>query len=324
MRIQFIIILILILLLLILGCEKINSQDLLEKEIILENSNLTNQNSTKNNLNNETNVIKKEITKKTIQYQNIEEVDSNLLSLDIYYINEEYSPNNPIIIYVHGGGWTLGDKENEINDKVNLFTGLNYTFVSVNYRLSSFRKNNIKFPIHNQDVAKAIKYIYNNSKNYNSDNSKIILMGHSAGAHLVSLTGTNEEFLESEGLDLEIIKGVISLDTAGFDVKEKVESNERLYVNAFGTNEENLIRASPLLNIEPNKDIPPFLVTIRGNEQRVKEAEKFISKLERNNIEVERVDVFEYSHREVNEAVGQKDETILTPSIISFIKNLVE
>ncbi len=49
----------------------------------------------------------------TIQYKQIDGVDPNLLSLDIYY-NGLIEQKKPIVIYVHGGAWSFGDKANNV------------------------------------------------------------------------------------------------------------------------------------------------------------------------------------------------------------------
>ncbi len=191
----------------------------------------------------------------TIEYKQINGTAPNLLSLDIYY-NSNVDVQKPVIIYVHGGGWCKGDKSNKIENKVNLFRSLNYIFVSVNYRLSPFpfdisNNNRIKYPDHNVDIADALLWINDNIGQYGGNKHKIVLLGHSAGAHLVALTGTNKRFLKSKGLSLESIKGVAVIDTEGFDIKEQIANgnNQNMYINAFGTDSIQNIDASPIYNV---------------------------------------------------------------------------
>lgn len=73
--------------------------------------------------------------KTTVQYKQVNGVDANLLSLDIYHFGES-STEKPVIIYVHGGAFAIGDKANSMTNKQNLFSSLSYILVSVNYRLS--------------------------------------------------------------------------------------------------------------------------------------------------------------------------------------------
>lgn len=106
-------------------------------------------------------------------------------------------------MYVHGGGWSIGDKSAQLENKIALFKSLNYVFVSTNYRLSPFpnrlgNDDRIKYPLHNQDVVSAIAWLVENISDYGGNPDKVALIGHSAGAHLVSLIGTDESFLRQE------------------------------------------------------------------------------------------------------------------------------
>jgi arylformamidase len=71
--------------------------------------------------------------KSTVEYKTISGVDPNLLSLDIYHFGQT-AAEKPIIIYVHGGGWRIGDKKNSMGNKKSLFSSLGYLLISVNYR----------------------------------------------------------------------------------------------------------------------------------------------------------------------------------------------
>lgn len=208
----------------------------------------------------------------TQQYKTVSNTDENLLSLDIYYRNDT-DLKKPVVIYVHGGGWCIGDKANNLNNKINLFESLNYVFVSVNYRLSPLpgqsEPDRIKYPIHNIDVADAIKWVLDNIEQYGGNQEKIALLGHSAGAHLISLIGTNKTFIEQTGYSLSNIKGVATIDTEGYNVREKVLEGSQIYINAFGTDEQENIDASPLFNVENNIDNPKFFIAKRGSKSRI-------------------------------------------------------
>ena len=112
--------------------------------------------------------------------------------LDIYRPDgSSLTDSRPVVVYVHGGGWRIGDKDNQLADKVNLFTGAGYVFVSINYRLSPTNNNydpgRIRFPDHPDDVGEAIGWIDRNIGAYGGDSERLLLIGHSAGAHLMSL-----------------------------------------------------------------------------------------------------------------------------------------
>ncbi len=264
----------------------------------------------------------------TITYKQISGVDPNLLSLDIYY-NSRTELKKPVVIYVHGGGWSIGDKSNQLENKINLFQSLDYVFVSINYRLSPFpyelnNQNRIMYPTHNQDIADAIKWVVENINQYGGNSNKIALLGHSAGAHLVALTGSNQTFLNSVGLSLANIKGVASIDTKGYDVLSQVQSNNNTYINAFGIDNNLNIQASPIFNIVGGVAYPKFFIAKRGNSNRKEIANNFIEILEQNGISVSQIDGSIYDHSGINDAIGKPEETLITNALIQFFEECFE
>ncbi len=271
-----------------------------------------------------TNKIDIETLLKTVEYKKLEDVNSNLLSLDLYYFSK-IDIKRPVVIYVHGGAWSFGDKSSNIENKLNLFQSSNYIFVSINYRLSPFpfeiyNPDRIMYPAHNKDVADAIKWIYDNIDKYGGDKNKIALLGHSAGAHLVSLTGTNPNFLNDVGLSFSNIKGIASIDTEGYDVLAKIEENNNYYINAFGVNNTLNREASPIYNIVDGINYPKFFIAKRGNSARIKIANDFINILKSKGVAVFEVDGSVYSHSEINEAIGKKDEKVITGDLKQFFE----
>ncbi len=266
----------------------------------------------------------------TIEYKQINGTAPNLLSLDIYY-NSSIDVKKPVIVYVHGGGWCKGDKSNQIENKVNLFRSLGHIFVSVNYRLSPFpfdisNNNRIKYPDHNVDIADALLWINDNISQYGGNKHKIVLLGHSAGAHLVALTGTNKRFLESKGLGLESIKGVAVIDTESFDIKEQIANgnNRKMYINVFGADSIQNIDASPIYNVVNNVSYPKFFIAKRGNSERIKCANDFISILETNEVSVYQVNGSIYDHQGINNAIGEPNEVLITNALKSFLVECFE
>ena len=273
---------------------------------------------------NANNIDDLEYLETTIQYKTVINIQPNLLSLDIYYDNQ-LSNKKQVIVYVHGGGWSIGDKASQLENKISLFRSLNYVFVSINYRLSPFpfdttNTDRIKYPDHNNDVADAIKWIHDNIEEYGGDNNKMALLGHSAGAHLVALTGSNRYFLEQRGLSLSIIKGVAVIDTEGFDVLEQVKNgnNQSMYINAFGTNTIENIDASPIHNLTGGTEYPKFFIAKRGSAQRIGYADEFINELENIGVDVYQVNGSIYTHEGINNAIGDAGETLITEALKQF------
>jgi arylformamidase len=258
----------------------------------------------------------------TIQYTSIPGVNANLLSLDIY--NEGVTGPAPVVIWIHGGGWQTGDKTNAMEFKESLCKEQGYLLVSINYRLSA-PGNGIIHPTHVQDVARAVAWVYNNIGNYGGDSTKIAVLGHSAGAHLAALVCTDETYLQNEGLDLNILSGCGSFDTQAYDVPSVMAgggSELDLYTNAFGTNPTNWSNASPTFHVSPGKNIPPFLLARRGDSARQQICNTFADSLLASGITATVIDASSLTHEEVNDHIGAPDETIMTPSVLSFLQTI--
>lgn len=261
--------------------------------------------------------------KNTIAYNAISGIDPNLLSLDIYHFGQT-TPNAPVVIYVHGGAWAIGDKANSLDNKKNLFSSLGYILVSVNYRLSpsatNTDPNRIMYPIHNNDVADAVKWIYNNINTYGGNKQKIALLGHSAGAHLVSLTGTSNLFLPTRGIPLNVIKGVASIDTEGYDVVFQCNNNNSYYLNAFGNTNTNWVEASPFSQLFSGTLYPKFFIAKRGTASRIAISDSFITKLQSVGVSVSQVTGSQYDHEGINDAIGATGETAITSPLKVFLE----
>lgn len=271
--------------------------------------------------------ISNNYSKSTIQYKSVNGVDANLLSLDIYHY-EKPSSKKPVVIYVHGGGFAFGDKANNMANKQHLFSSLDYILVSINYRLSpqiySTDPNRIMYPTHHNDVADAVKWVYDNIENYGGDNKKIALLGHSAGAQLVALTGTSNLFLPRRGINLNLIKGVACIDTEGYDVVARGNENNQVYLNAFGQASTFWFEASPINNLFSGTSYPNFLIAKRGSITRIGYSNAFISKLQSVGVLVREVTANEYDHEGINNAIGAIGESLITEPLKRFFAECFE
>jgi len=297
-----------------------------------------------------------------IRYQDIPNVDPNLISLDLYvpkigldmihnsttysqlrYIAEQvmkkYSSEKylityplPVMIWVHGGGWKSGDKANQLQYKIPFFIEAGWIFVSVNYRLSpaeipddpaDFDPDRIMYPIHNQDVAAAIAWVYEHIDEYGGDPNQISIMGHSAGAGIVAAIGTNQTFLQELGFNLSVLQHIVCLDTEGYDVREQIENGSNVqsmvYMNAFGITPSVWDDASPINSIEPDEKLPPFFIVTRGTKDRINLSERFTAKINNTGTQTELIYALEYTHEEVNDAIGNPNDTIITPALKEFL-----
>lgn len=166
----------------------------------------------------------------------------------------------PLILFVHGGGWKRGSKDNATGAaKVSHYNGLGYAFASINYRLVP----DATVEQQAQDVADALAYLRGQAPALGVDPNRIVLMGHSAGAHLVALVGTDMRYLTKAGLKPDAVRGVIALDGAAYDVARQMQEGNRVmastYEQAFGTDPARQRALSPTLQAAtPNA--PAFLI----------------------------------------------------------------
>jgi acetyl esterase/lipase len=98
----------------------------------------------------------------------------------------------PVIIWIHGGGYNSGDKNNTDSNAPKQGLNRGYAVVSINYRLSE----ESKFPAQIYDVKAAIRFIRAHSKELNINPDKIAVWGRSAGGGLAALAGTSANVKE--------------------------------------------------------------------------------------------------------------------------------
>lgn len=114
--------------------------------------------------------------------------------LDLYIPDGATTPL-PVIVWIHGGGWAIGDKNLAADAYQLRYPRNGYALVSINYRLT----NQAIFPAQIHDSKAAIRWIRANAAQYNLDPTRIGVWGSSAGGHLVALLGTSNDVIDMEG-----------------------------------------------------------------------------------------------------------------------------
>ena len=242
-------------------------------------------------------------------------VPADLQSLDVYEptIDEECPPA-PMVVYVHGGGWSAGDKANQIVHKVDLFAQrAGWVFASVNYRLSPRPidlddPDAVRSPTHAQDVADAVAWLRANAERFG---------GHAAGAHLVSLLGTREDLLTDAGVPRSAVRCVAPLDTVGFDLAAVAPGND-LYRNAFGADPAGWPASSPQLQVTDGEDLPAFQLITQQRAGRLGPNEAFRDVLVAAGGPAAVLGV-PLDHAGINQAVGRSDDRYVTAPLVGFL-----
>jgi acetyl esterase/lipase len=222
-------------------------------------------------------------------------------------------------MWIHGGGYIIGDKAYQMKDKITLFNEQGWILVSVNYRLSLPDKGAAQFPDHFQDVAAAVAWVREHIPAYGGDPNRIALLGHSAGADIVSNVAVNPIYLKEYGLELSTLTCAAPLDTQGFDKAKASDSAQEQWVNALSNNPNYITETSATLLIKPNIGIPPMLGVTRGNERRQQIETEFIAALQAAGIEATLVNATSLSHEEVNNQIGAPDDTVMTEPLMDFL-----
>jgi acetyl esterase/lipase len=196
-------------------------------------------------------------------------MDGIALQLDLYFPKSMNAPA-PVVVYVHGGGWTQGSKEGNVEvfyESALLDAG--FVLASLDYRLAP----EYKFPAMIQDVKCAVRFLRAHAGAYNLDPGRIGALGTSAGGHLVGLLGTTDEsagFDVGEYLDQSSrVQAVVDLFgpadlTVGYS-----SAYETMAEYVFGTTDPTdpiFAAASPVTYITP--DDPPFLI-LHGDRDQV-------------------------------------------------------
>jgi acetyl esterase/lipase len=193
-----------------------------------------------------------------VPYATVPGVEANLLSLDIHA--PKGAKSAPVVMYVHGGYWKAGDKSQK-GHLPDFFCRRGFVLVSLNYRLAPA----VKHPVLVQDVARAVAWVHDHIEEHGGDAAQLFLTGHSAGAQLVALLGTDARRLGALGKPLSILRGVIPLDSAAMDLRDVTANDRRAdspYRAAFGDDPAAWADASPLVHAEAGRGLPPFQIVV--------------------------------------------------------------
>jgi acetyl esterase/lipase len=231
------------------------------------------------------------------------------------------TPDAPLVVFVHGGGWKRGDKTMmRGSDKLEHWQALGYAVASINYRL---------VPDHTveqqgADVASAVAYLKAQAQALRIDPDRIALIGHSAGAHLVALVGTDPQYFRAAGLAMDDVVGVVPLDGAGYNVPDQMDENARLmgntYEQAFGTDPVRQRALSPTLHAAaPNA--PAFLILHVQRDDAERQSNELAARL-RSGGTPATVEGFRgrglRGHRQINQELGDPDYPA-TPVVDAFL-----
>lgn len=208
----------------------------------------------------------------------------------------------PLILYVHGGGWANGSHKN-VAVKPAWASRMGLWFGSIGYRYLP------EAPVEMQaaDVGAAIRKARSAAAQHGYDPNRIILMGHSAGAHLVALVATDPQYA---GDAFGAIKAVIPIDGAGYDVPRQMANASamaiRIYEPAFGSEPARQRALSPITHAG-GRDAPRWLlIHVADRSDARDQSNALAAALKRGGAEVSVKPVAD-THRTANRDFGKPD-----------------
>ena len=261
----------------------------------------------------------------TFRYAQAPGVAADLQSLDLY-IPAGHRPAHgwPLVVFIHGGGWRIGDKRNGAAgaEKAAFFNRQGFAYASLNYRLSPA----VAHPAHVEDVAAALAWLADHAAGQGIDAGHITLMGHSAGAHLAALVAIDARRLARFGKTPALLDGVILLDGAGYDVTLEAPTViarggflAAMYADAFGTDPAGWPDASPVHFVARGQAIPPFLIVRTDRADAVTQSKLLADALTGAGVDARVLPAPGYTHMDANRRIGQPNEPI-TEAILAALR----
>lgn len=221
----------------------------------------------------------------------------------------------PVIFLVHGGAWRTGDKAQDrlVAGKVARWVPKGIVLVSINYRLLPEADALTQV----DDVARALVRAQAEVARFGGDRTRFVLMGHSAGAHLVALLAAAPERALALGATPWL--GTVALDSAALDVVAIMRTRHpRFYDRAFGSDPARWREASPIHQLRGG--LAPFLAVCSSRRRdSCREARAFAAAAGARGARAQ-VLPEDLSHRQINELLGE--EPRYTAEVEAFLAGL--
>ncbi|OIO95443.1 MAG: hypothetical protein AUK03_05475 [Anaerolineae bacterium CG2_30_64_16] len=216
-----------------------------------------------------------------MRYTDRESYENHALTIFRGHDGHDFLRDRPVVFFVHGGGWVDGYRD-WYEFVAESFTGVKgWVTVVIDYRLTSdqvfvadaycpdrvtcgqpdsiaHRTKAAWYPDNIEDVAAALQWVVAHVGEHGGDPNKIVIFGHSAGAHLVSLLATHDDFAVDSRPH---IRGVVSMSGA-YDLNTLnrlfwTPIVSQTFVDGF-SNTDLLAQASPTTYLTPGLSLPSF------------------------------------------------------------------
>lgn len=212
----------------------------------------------------------------------------------------------PVLLYIHGGAWQVGSRK-DVDAKPAFFRDLGFLFVSADYRLGPFNKPDRQAA----DVAAAYRWVRKNIMAHGGDPRRIVVMGHSAGSHLVALTALRG--------DMPGVAGLVLNDIQMYDIAKYAALRGGLPRHfAYLFPERKWPELSPATFLG-NSPIPPTLIAYSKMPLSGELSLEFAAKLKASGGSVSTFDGRAYKHIDIDRKIGTENGGI-SAAIAAFLQ----
>jgi acetyl esterase/lipase len=225
----------------------------------------------------------------------------------------------PLVLFVHGGAWRMGSHE-RVQVKPAHLNAQGYYFASTGYRLVP----NVTVDQQAEDIGAALRALRGQASAIGFDADRIVLMGHSAGAHLAALVATDPKYA---GDAFEAIRGVVLLDGAGYDVKAQMAQAApetwQIYFNAFTADEAVQEALSPITHVGGRDAAHWLALHVEDREASAVQARALVARLRAAGAEAEAMAIGGTDHGRMNRELGTEAGEAQTRAVDAFLARVL-
>ncbi|HMB94153.1 MAG TPA: alpha/beta hydrolase, partial [Rhodothermales bacterium] len=257
-------------------------------------------------------------------YRTDAEADDEKHRLDLFLPGESVGKGWPVAVFVHGGGWTNGDKDLTVAG-ADVYANIGRFFAAhgigvavINYRLLP----TVDWREQVGDVAQAVAWVQEHIGAYGADSESLFLMGYSAGAQLAARVALDPGALGVYQTSADLC-GVIAVSGAAYDIDDartyELGGDKEYLRERFGEEEgwEQAVSVVPFVR----GDAPPFLMLYAEGEGPFmhRQSEVLHAALEKAGAASEVVVVPGESHARIVRTLSRDDKTA-GPAMLDFIR----
>lgn len=242
-------------------------------------------------------------------------------TLDFYRPKNRDMDKLPLLVYIHGGGWRSGSKNNPPILKVygKSFIDRGIAIASIEYRLNTKHP----YPDQNNDIACALTYLNDNASTLNIDPHQTILLGDSAGGQLAAFAALNIPY---QHYDYEAPVGVI--DFYGVSDFSKIVDGARPDFNArryLGSKYNQVaVAASPVTYVTKKSPRFLFLHGTKDKEVPISQSKSLYDLLVKSGVDAEYVSLPGAKHSFTGPELSPSNYKTIQDSLSSFLQETIQ